>query len=209
MVKHKSFSSLLFSSLLVILAASGLVSCEDALTPQEYPPLPNEGPLGEGGEDPLGYWRIEGIIDAPLDWTPSTTTVQIWMSAFGGGLDQLEENISFTLLFTGQTSKRWAFNTEGDYYWWGDIYHLFFIPDPTWWSDPEHAIYRHTYVRGYTWVEFGGGWALVLADEDTSYSPFNPPSAGPDWKYYQPYLEHGQPGCDLYWAWDTVYLDLR
>jgi len=152
-----------------------LISCEDSLSPQEYQPLPNENPTGGKGEDPLGYWRIEGIIDAPLDWTPSTTTVQIWMSAFGGGLDQLEENISFTLLFTGQTSKRWAFNTEGDYYWWGDIYRLYFIPDPTWWSDPEEEEYLHTYVQGYKWVEFGGGWALVLADEDTSYSPFNPP----------------------------------
>ncbi len=174
--------------------------------------MPNESPLGEDEEDPLGYWRIEGIIDAPLDWTPGYPyLVEIWMSAFGGGTDQLIVPIQFTPLFTypGQDYRRWSFETRGDEYWWGDVYHSFFIPDPTWWSDPEEEVYRHTYVRGYKWVEFGGGFHLVLADEDTSFSPYNPPCPNPEWKYYQPYLHHQQPGCDLYWAWTSVYLDLR
>jgi hypothetical protein len=186
-----------------------LISCEDALSPSEYPPLPNENPTGGEGEDPLGYWRIEGIIDAPLDWTPGYPyLVQIWMSG-REGMDQLIGPIQFTHLFTGQDSTRWSFETRGDEYWWGDIYHLFFIPDPTWWSDPEEEVYGHTYVRGYKWVEFGGGYHLVLADEDTSFNPYNPPNPNPDWKYYQPYLYLHMPNCDLYWAWTSVYLDLR
>ncbi|MCX7021455.1 MAG: hypothetical protein NTW26_04110 [bacterium] len=128
-------------------------------------------------------------------------------------MDQLIGPMTFTLLFTypGQNYNRWSFETQGDYYWWGDIYHLFFIPNPTWWSFPlgEPPVYGHTYVRGYKLVEFGGGWVLVLADEDTSFNPYNPPNPNTDWKYYQPYLYLQMPRCDLYWAWTSVYLDLR
>jgi hypothetical protein len=187
-----------------------LISCDNALSPSDYSPSLNEGPrVLDEPPDPMGYWRIEGIIDAPLDWTPGYPyRVQIWMSG-DEFTDQLIVPIQFTLLYTGPTSKRWSFETRGDEYWWGDIYHRFFIPDPTWWSDPEEEVYCHTCVQGYKLVQFGGGWSLVLADEDWSFNPYNPSSPGSDWKYYQPYLDDGLPGCDLYWAWDTVYLDLR
>ena len=65
-------------------------------------------------------------------------------------------------------------------------------------------MYCRTYVRGYTWHEFGGGGGWVLTDEDYSYNPFNPPGINPDWKYYLIY----QGDWEEYWAWDTVYLDL-
>ncbi len=183
--------------------AFGLVFCGDSLTAPEDSPLLDDPP-GERDEDPIGYWRIWGIIDAPLDWSPNSTTVQIWSSGYGGYLYQLEESITFTLLFTGQDSKRWAFKTDGDeYYGEVDIY-PFFEPSPHWWSDPEEPVYRTTYVRGYKWVEFGGGGHYVLADEDTSVNPFYPPWPQPEYKYYKIYL-----GDEYdYWAWDTVYLDL-
>ncbi|MCK4594375.1 hypothetical protein KAU45_07720 [bacterium] len=201
MCKSRSFSSLLF-----VFVAFFLISCEDSLSPQEYPPLPDENPTGEEHEDPLGYWRIWGAIDAPLDWSPNSDTVQIWSSGYGGYLYQLEESITFTLVYTGPNSKHWTFKTDGDeYYGEGqvDIY-PFFIPEPHWWSDPEEPVYRSTYVRGYKWVEFGGGYHLVLADEDTSVNPFYPPWPQPEYKYYKIYLGDGFD----YWAWDTVYLDL-
>jgi hypothetical protein len=185
-----------------------LISCEDALSPLDNSPSPNENPLGGESDPPLGYWRIWGIIDAPLDWTPGYPyLVEIWM--FGrGGTDQLIVPMTFTLLFTGQDSRRWSFKTGGDYYY-GEgqtDYYPYFIPDPTWWSFPLNVppVYGHTDVRGYKWVQFGGSWSLVLADEDWSFNPYNPPGSSSDWKYYQ---THGLE--DPYWAWDTVYLDLR
>jgi hypothetical protein len=187
-----------------------LISCEDALSPQEYPPLPNENPTGGEGEDPLGYWRIWGVIDAPLDWTPNSTTVQIWMTDKNGYEYQLEEAIYFACTYTGPNSKRWTFKTGGTKYY-GEGQSdpdPFFEPDPIWWSFPYRnpPEYCRTYVRGYTWVEFGGGGSFVLTDEDTAHNPFNPASIPPgsDWKYYPIY-----PGDEYdLWAWDSVYLDL-
>lgn len=66
----------------------------------------------------------------------------------------------------------------------------------------------HPAVSAYIYkcVEFGGGYHLVLVDEDWSFSPKNYADGipRPDWKYYQPYL----PGCTYFWAWDTAYLNL-
>jgi hypothetical protein len=191
----------------VILAAFCLVSCEDSLSPQGYPPLPDENPTGGEGEDPLGYWRIWGSIDAPLDWSPNSTTVQIWMTDKYGYEYQLEETIYFTCTYTGPNSKSWTFKTGGNYYY-GDGHQdpdPYFIPEPQCWSYPleDPPEYCYTYVRGYTWQEFGGGGGWVLTDEDTSFNPYNPEGPGLDWKYYQ---THGSE--DPYWAWDSVYLDL-
>ncbi len=81
----------------------------------------------------------------------------------------------------------------------------YFFPPANWWSHPDSTppIFRHTWVQGYKWVEFGGGW--VMADEDTSFNPKNYPYYVPGWKYYQPY--GGYPNHE-YWAWTTVYLNL-
>jgi len=185
-----------------------LISCEDSLSPQEYLPLPNENPTGGESEYVIGYWRVWGAIDAPLDWTPNSTTVQIWMTDDEENENQLMETIYFTCTYTGPNSKRWSFKTEGDkYYGTGqqdpDPY---FVPEPQWWSYPyeDPPEYCHTDVRGYTWQEYGGGGGWVLADEDYSYNPANPPGINQDWKYYIIY--HGD--WKAYWAWDTVYLDL-
>ena len=204
MRKPRSFSSL---SLLFVFVAFFLISCEDALSPSEYPPLPNESPLGEDEEDPLGYWRIEGIIDAPLDWTPGYPyLVEIWMSDKYENEYQLIGPMTFTLVFTGQDSKRWSFKTGGDeYYGEGQIdYYPYFIPESYWWSYPyeDPPEYCNTYVRGYKWVEFGGGGSFVLTDEDTSYNPYNYLYPVEGWKYGKTH------GLDPYWAWTSVYLDL-
>jgi len=206
MDKHKLFSSLLFSSLLVILAAFNLISCEDSLSPSEYPPLPNENPAGGESEYVIGYWRIWGTIDAPLDWTPDSDTVQIWMTNWDGDENRLMETIYFTCTYTGPNSKRWTFKTGGYYYGSGEDPYPFFFPNLNWWSKPCEIppVYCCTYVRGYKWVEFGGGGSFVLTDEDYSYNPSNPPGINQDWKYYTIY--HGD--WYDYWAWDTVYLDL-
>jgi len=190
----------------VILAAFNLISCEDSLSPSEYPPLPNENPTGGESENSLCYWRIWGAIDAPLDWSPNSTTVQIWITDDEENENQLGETIYFTCTYTGPNSKRWYFKTGGDYYGSGVDPYPFFFPHLNWLSMPweNPPVYCRTYVRGYKWVEFGGGGSFVLTDEDYSYNPYNPPGFNQDWKYYIIY--HG--AWKDYWAWDTVYLDL-
>jgi len=119
-----------------------------------------------------------------------------------------EPHITFNLVFTGQEAWRWHFKAEGSQHYEGDPFHTYFSPPADWWSHPDEGTprFRRTFVQGYKWVEWGGGWALVIADEDWSFSPKNYADGIPrlNWKYFQPY-PHG----DLfYWAWDTVYLDL-
>jgi hypothetical protein len=177
------------------------ISCEDALSPTEYSPLL---------EEPLeGFWRIEGVIDAPLDWDPTEDSdlVQIWFGATTP-LWELHESISFNLVFTDQTYRRWHFKTRGDHTYEYDPWNEYFCPPAEWWSHPDSSppVFRRTWVQGYNWVEWGGGWALVLVDDDWSFNPKNYADGipRPDWKYYQPY-----PYCLYFWAWDTVYLDVR
>jgi len=80
----------------------------------------------------------------------------------------------------------------------------YFVPEPQWWSNPykNPPEYCRTYVRGYTWQEFGGGCGWVLTDEDTSFNPYNYLYPVEGWEYNQTH------GDDPWWAWDTVYLDL-
>ncbi|OGD74484.1 MAG: hypothetical protein A2Y64_01900 [Candidatus Coatesbacteria bacterium RBG_13_66_14] len=126
------------------------------------------------------------------------------MTNWNGDECQLIKTIDFTCTYTGPNSKRWTFKTDGDYYYDQDP-DPFFFPSLNWWSKPweNPPVHCRTYVRGYTWQEFGGGGGWVLTDEDTSYNPSNPPGINPDWKYYIIYQ-----GDWNYWAWDTVYLDL-
>jgi hypothetical protein len=182
-----------------------LISCEDTLSPQEYPPLPDRNPTGGESGHQTGYWRVWGTIDAPLDWTPDSDTVQIWMTDWYGGECQLMKTIDFTCTYTGPNSTRWSFKTEGDYEYGEDPY-KFFFPNLNWWSYPcdDPPVYCRTYVRGYTWQEYGGGGGWVLTDEDYSYNPSNPPGINQDWKYYMIY--YGD--WTEYWAWTSVYLDL-
>jgi len=205
------FSSLLFSSLLFVFVAFFLISCEDALTPLDNSPSQNGELQGENDVEPLiyGYWRIEGVIDAPLDWDPTEDSdlLQIWV----GGAEpwyEFTQGCTFNLVMTGQTSKRWHFKTNGDYSYEWDTWNVYFIPPADWWSHPDEGTptFRRTWVQGYRWVEFGGGFHLVLADEEWSYNPKNYEDGIPrvNWKYFQPY----RPGCTYYWAWTTVYLDL-
>jgi hypothetical protein len=205
MDKLKLFSSLLFSSLLVILAALGMISCDNGLSPSEYSPLLDDPPLE-------GFWRIEGAIDAPLDWDPTedSNLVKIW---FGGTdpiwpLSNVESSITYTLVFTSQDYRRWHFKAEGPYTYQSDPYHAYFCPPSDWWSHPDSGtpVFRRTWVQGYIWEEFGGGFHLVKADEDWSYSPKNYADGipRPDWKY-----GHAYPGGpQYYWEWTSVYLDL-
>jgi hypothetical protein len=194
-------SSLLFSSLLVILAAFYPISCDDALSPSEYSPLLDDPPAE-------GFWRIEGVIDAPIDWDPTEDSdlVQIWFGGTEPG-EQFPYPIYFDLVFTSEEYRRWHFKTWGNHYYDQDPWHLYFQPKVAWWSHPDDnpPCFRRTWVQGYNWVEFGGGWSLVMVDEDWSYSPHNYADGipRPNWKYYQPY-EY----APYFWVWDTVYLDV-
>ncbi len=182
-----------------------LISCENGVTTSEFDPLLDD-PLLEG------FWRIEGDIDAPLDWDPTEDSdlFQIWFGATEPvwSLSEVESSITYSLVFTGLDAWRWHFKTTGPYTYEPDTWNSYFCPPANWWSHPDSrtAVFRRTWVQGYMWVEFGGGWALVLADEDWSFNPKNYADGWPrpDWKYYQPYPYPNT----FYWVWDTVYLDL-
>jgi len=199
-----------------VFVAFGLISCEDTLLPSEYSPLSNDQPAdGVENEPVIGYWRIEGAIDAPLDWNPQMhpDLFQIWFGAteplWPLSEAECEPCIIFTLVFTGQDARRWHFKAEGPEVYDGDPYHGYFCPPFLWWSFPDETppTFRRTWVQGYKLVEGGGGWEWVLADEEWSFSPKNHADGWPrpDWKYYQPYAPHGSLN---YWAWTSVYLDL-
>jgi len=183
--------------------AFSLISCDSALSPSETSPLLDDPPLN-------GFWRIEGAIDAPFDWDPTEDSdlLQIWIGETTPWYE-FTEGCTFNLVFTGQTYRRWHFKTRGNYTYEGDPWNVYFCPPAPWWSHPDWGDpqIRRTWVQGYKWVEWGGGWALVKFDEDWSFNPKNYADGipWPDWKYVQPYA----PGGPLYyWAWTTVYLDL-
>ncbi|MCX7021438.1 MAG: hypothetical protein NTW26_04015 [bacterium] len=121
----------------------------------------------------------------------------------------IDAYISFALVFSGLNANRWAFTAEGPIPYEGDPWHSYFDPPAPWWSLPDDTppTFMRTWVQGYKWVEWGGGWSLVLADEDWSFSPKNYADGipRPNWKYGHAYPN----GPQYYWAWDSVYLDLR
>src|SRR4030042_1325143 len=201
MDKRKFFSSLLFSSLLFVFVAFFLISCEDALSPSEYMPSLDD-PTAEGGEnEPLeGYWRLKGTIDAPEDWNPAEDP-NLFTIMFGATSPEasipLVTHIDFTgPLFVGPDGCRWSFKAEGHWTPPGDPWHSYFIPYGFWWSEPPGKI-RRTWVSGYVL----DGEDYVLADEEISKNPENPPGGpSPEWKY-----DH----WTMWWWWDPIYLDLR
>ncbi|MCK4593318.1 hypothetical protein KAU45_02365 [bacterium] len=185
--------------------AFGLVFCGEEEEAEEEAEEEVEEAALENGRT-YGFWRLAGIIDAPPDWNPKLDSdlLQIWF-----GEDYPEERLQQINwpLYTGPhcvspAGGTWTFKTRGIY---GDPWGLYeyFVPKGYWWSHPEWSppLINRTWVRGYV----KEGEEYVLADEDISKSPKNPPGfVEPEWKY-----DHYGGDYGYLWWWDPVYLNLR
>jgi hypothetical protein len=189
-------SSLLFSSLLCILAAFGLIFCENSLTAPEDVPLPDDPPAE-------GVWRVSGEVYAPPDWDPveAPGLFRIWLHKMLPGLYSYWVYLSPSYIewihhYTNPTTSYWTFDISDP-----ETGQPWFVPDPDMWSTPDGdpPVIKTTYVRGYV---YEGALPYTLKDEDCSHQPFNPvvwPRPGFKYVFSEPY----------YWWWSSVSLDVR
>jgi hypothetical protein len=170
----------LFSALLVIFAALWTISCgEEGETKNETAETESE----DGRT--YGFWRLAGVVDVPPGWDP-VEDPDLFEIMFGDTYPQDPITDVTTIQWSGPHAVspegcRWTFKTRGTY---GDPWGLYeyFSPKEWWWSHPESnpSVVRKTWVRGYVL----DGEDYVLADEDISKNPKNPPGGPyPDWKY--------------------------
>jgi hypothetical protein len=175
--------------------AFGLVFCGEEEEAEEEV----EGAVLENDRT-YGFWRLAGVIDAPGDWNPEEDS-NLFTIMFGADYPQDPITDVTWLIWTGPHNVspegcQWYFRTYGIH---GYYPYEYFDPKGWWWSHPESTppVIRRTWVRGYVW----DGEDYVLADEEISKNPKNPPGMpGPDWKYEQ--------WTFLYW-WDPIHLDVR